>query len=46
MTNEVLMERLCAPAPPPRKHLVTCRGALAPAAGSAAEGRAAADGGG
>ena len=33
MTNEVLMERLCALVPPPRKHLVTYHGALAPAAG-------------
>jgi hypothetical protein len=33
MTNAVLMERLCALVPPPRKHLVTCHGALAPAAG-------------
>ena len=33
MTNAVLMERLCALVPPPRKHLVTYHGALAPAAG-------------
>jgi hypothetical protein len=33
MTNEVWMERLCALAPPPRKHLVTYHGVLAPAAG-------------
>jgi hypothetical protein len=33
MTSAVLMERLCARVPPPRKHLVTYHGALAPAAG-------------
>ncbi len=33
ITNTVLMERLCALVPPPRKHLVTYRGALAPAPG-------------
>lgn len=30
MTKDVLMERLCALAPKPRKHLVTYHGALAP----------------
>jgi hypothetical protein len=33
MTNAVLMERLCALVPPPRKHLVTYHGVLAPASG-------------
>ncbi|MFO0392172.1 MAG: transposase, partial [Planctomycetota bacterium] len=33
MSNAVLMERLCALVPPPRKHLVTYHGVLAPAAG-------------
>jgi hypothetical protein len=33
MTKEVLMERLCALVPKPRKHLVTYHGVLAPAAG-------------
>jgi hypothetical protein len=33
MTNAVWMERLCALVPPPRKHLVTYHGVLAPAAG-------------
>jgi hypothetical protein len=33
LTNAVLMERLCALVPPPRKHLVTYHGVLAPASG-------------
>jgi len=33
MTNAVLMERLCALVSPPRKHLVTYHGVLAPASG-------------
>lgn len=33
MTKAVLMERLCALVPPPRKHLVTYHGVLAPASG-------------
>lgn len=33
MTKEVLMERLCALVPKPRKHLVTYHGVLAPASG-------------
>jgi len=33
MTNAVLMERLCALVPPPRKHLATYHGVLAPASG-------------
>jgi hypothetical protein len=33
MTKQVLMERLCALVPRPRRHLVTCHGVLAPAAG-------------
>ena len=33
MTKAVLMERLCALVPKPRKHLVTYHGVLAPAAG-------------
>ena len=33
MTKDVLMERLCALVPKPRKHLVTYHGVLAPAAG-------------
>jgi hypothetical protein len=33
MTKDVLMERLCALVPPPRKHLVTYHGILAPASG-------------
>ena len=33
MTNAVLMERLCALVPPPRKHLVTYHGVLEPASG-------------
>jgi hypothetical protein len=33
MTNAVLMERLCALVPPPRKHFVTYHGVLAPASG-------------
>ena len=33
MTKEVLMERLCALVPKPRKHLVTYHGVLAPATG-------------
>jgi hypothetical protein len=33
MTQEVLMERLCALVPRPRKHLVTYHGVLAPASG-------------
>ena len=33
MTNVVLMERLCALVSPPRKHLVTYHGVLAPASG-------------
>jgi len=33
MTKEVLMERLCALVPKPRKHLVTHHGVLAPASG-------------
>ena len=33
MTKQVLMERLCALVPKPRKHLVTYHGVLAPAAG-------------
>ncbi len=33
MTKDVLMERLCALVPKPRKHLVTSHGVLAPAAG-------------
>ena len=33
MTKEVLMERLCALVPRPRRHLVTYHGVLAPAAG-------------
>ncbi|MFN9974386.1 MAG: hypothetical protein ACK58T_31290, partial [Phycisphaerae bacterium] len=33
MSNAVLMERLCALVPPPRKHLVTYHGVLAPASG-------------
>ncbi|MBM3962172.1 MAG: hypothetical protein FJ306_09780 [Planctomycetes bacterium] len=33
MTNAVLMERLYALVPPPRKHLVTYHGVLAPASG-------------
>ncbi len=33
MTNAGLLERLCALVPPPRKHLVTYHGALAPASG-------------
>jgi hypothetical protein len=33
MTKEVLMERLCALVPRPRKHLVTYHGVLAPASG-------------
>ncbi|MBL8725252.1 MAG: transposase [Planctomycetes bacterium] len=33
MTQEVLMERLCALVPRPRKHLVTYDGVLAPASG-------------
>jgi len=33
MTKQVLMERLCALVPRPRKHLVTYHGVLAPAAG-------------
>ena len=33
MTEEVLMERLCALVPKPRKHLVTYHGVLAPASG-------------
>jgi len=33
MTKAVLMERLCALVPKPRKHLVTYRGVLAPASG-------------
>jgi hypothetical protein len=33
MTNAVWMERLCALVPPPRKHLVTYHGVLAPASG-------------
>jgi hypothetical protein len=32
MTNAVLTERLCALAPSPRRRLVTCHGALPPAA--------------
>ena len=31
MTNELLMERLCALEPNPREHLRTYHGALAPA---------------
>ncbi|MFN9977136.1 MAG: transposase, partial [Phycisphaerae bacterium] len=33
MTKQVLMERLCALVPKPRKHLVTYHGVLAPASG-------------
>ncbi len=33
MRNAVLMERLCALVPPPRKHFVTYHGVLAPASG-------------
>jgi hypothetical protein len=33
MTKEVLVERLCALVPEPRKHLVTYHGVLAPASG-------------
>ncbi|MFN7669773.1 MAG: transposase [Planctomycetota bacterium] len=33
MTNAGLLERLCALVPPPREHLVTYHGALAPASG-------------
>ncbi|MFN9969883.1 MAG: transposase, partial [Phycisphaerae bacterium] len=33
MTKDVLMERLCALVPKPRKHLVTYHGVLAPASG-------------
>ncbi|MCY2957636.1 MAG: transposase, partial [Planctomycetota bacterium] len=33
MTRQVLMERLCALVPRPRRHLVTYRGVFAPAAG-------------
>ncbi|MFN9843674.1 MAG: transposase [Planctomycetota bacterium] len=33
MTNAVWMKRLCALVPPPRKHLVTYHGVLAPASG-------------
>ncbi|MBL8752030.1 MAG: transposase [Planctomycetes bacterium] len=33
MTKQVLMERLCALVPRPRRHLVTYHGVLAPAAG-------------
>jgi hypothetical protein len=33
MTKAVLMERLCALVPKPRKHLVTYHGVLAPASG-------------
>jgi hypothetical protein len=33
MTKQVLMERLCALVPKPRKHLVTYHGVSAPASG-------------
>ena len=33
MTNAVLIERLCSLVQPPRKHLVTCHGALVSAYG-------------
>jgi hypothetical protein len=33
MTKQVLMERLCALVPRPRRHLVTYHGVFAPAAG-------------